>query len=317
MVDSLSITRRAVCRASVLVIALVSFQAESVVLADSKEDGFEYDVRVVSKGTSSPFKLKGAKKEIPLARLDARQRQKADAVLSRVSHFRRLPTVEFPVEPDVYRYFLKHPDVAVGLWRVMGISQFQMYQTGPRQFEADAGDGSFGVTEVLYESPEECVVVCDGVYKTGLLRPIEAHGLLYLKTQFEKRDGGPVARHEAIMFMSFPSRAIKTAAKVISPLTNRIIDRNFEEISVFLQMMSMSMERHPGWTQRAAARLRGVHEARRTELVQLANHIYAKNQQPRIAIPAAGRSDEQPAVIRIDSRAPLRVATPATQTQRR
>ena len=42
------------------------------------------------------------------------------------SMFRELPTYRFQVDPRCYYFFMKHPDVAVSIWRVMQISEFKM-----------------------------------------------------------------------------------------------------------------------------------------------------------------------------------------------
>ena len=49
--------------------------------------------------------------ELPLDRLTPERREKAQTLISGLGLYRRLPTVSFEVDRQVYAYFLKNPDV--------------------------------------------------------------------------------------------------------------------------------------------------------------------------------------------------------------
>jgi hypothetical protein len=85
---------------------------------------------VEAEGTSSTAARKAAIAALPLEHLTPENRQRVNTLLKSVSFYRRLPKVTFNVEPDVYNYFLAHPDVAVSIWRAMKISKLKMWQTG-------------------------------------------------------------------------------------------------------------------------------------------------------------------------------------------
>lgn len=233
-------------------------------------------VVTLSKGTSSWREKKRSLAQIPLHALNPKQRARADQVLRSVSQFRRLPTIQAAVEPEVYQYFLNHPDTAVSLWRVMQISDFKMWQTGPFNFEADAGDGSQGIADYIYRDNRQALVVCEGLYQNSVLKnPIKARALVHLQYQFQQVRPGqpPVVTQHIAAYVSFPQTAVKTVAKVISPVTNRIMDRNCLEITVFLKVMSDSMQTRPQWVRGMAKKMDGVLDVRRTELAELANRV--------------------------------------------
>ena len=79
------------------------------------------------------------------------------------------------------------------------------------------------------------------------------------------------------MYISFSSKTVEAAAKLISPVSNLIIDRNFQEISLFLNLMSMSMARQPGWVENIASKLDGVEKTRRKELLDLTKDVYVSS----------------------------------------
>ena len=102
----------------------------------------QIEVEVVSPGSSVAATRKKALADLPLDKVTADFRPRVDEIVKNVSLFRRMPTLKFVSEPEVYNFFLAHPDVAVSLWRVMDISTFEMWQTSPIRFEADSHDGS-------------------------------------------------------------------------------------------------------------------------------------------------------------------------------
>jgi len=240
---------------------------------------------VLQEGTSSRKAKKAARAKLPLQHLTPENRRRAEDVLRSVSMFRKLPAYSFEVEPDVYWFFVSHPDVAVSIWRSLGISKFQMWQTGANTYEADAGDGSYGVVDVLYRSTTEHLIVCDGVYKSPfLLRPIKARALMHLETRMTARpDGKADVQHCINLFVSFPSSTVKRAAKLVSPISNLIVDRNFREVTRFLQLMSRAMASQPGWVERIAGRMEGVLESRRDQLLKLTARVFVAARKRQLA----------------------------------
>ena len=119
--------------------------------AEESDDDFPYQgLTIVQSGTSSSATRKQAVAELPLDALPSDVRQKTQSVIKGMSLYRRLPTISFEVDRNVYGYFLKHPQVAVSSWRAMGISKFTLEETRPQVYSADAGDGSQGTVAVSY-----------------------------------------------------------------------------------------------------------------------------------------------------------------------
>jgi hypothetical protein len=233
-------------------------------------------VEVLEPGTSDRRALQVGRAALPLHRLTPANRRRAEQVLAQQSMFRALPVLRLDVDHDSYRYFVEHPDVAVSIWRVLGVSQCQLWQTGPDSYESDVGDGTTGVMDVLLRDRTDHVVVAEGQFKSPmLLKPIRAVALLHLKSDYvTRRDGEPEVHCRGYLYVTFPSQTVETAAKVVSPVTNMVIDRNFEEIGLFAQMMSAAMRSQPGWVEYIASRMDGVLERRRGELLQVTATTY-------------------------------------------
>ena len=261
-------------------------------------------IQVLRKGTSSGAARKAAATRIPLAHMTPEDRERAEAILHEISLFRELPLLNFDCEPAVYRFFTTHPDVAVSIWQVLRISQFQMWQTGPNEYEADAGDGTVGTIDVLYRGQHEQVILCKGALSSPLLpQNIQANALMHLRSSFAPGpDGRPRVTSHLCLFVSFPSQTVETAAKIISPLGNAIIDRNFSEVSLFVCMMSLAMQRQPGWVEQLSDRLENVLEIRKSQLVKLTAETYASARRREIEAargggPALRSAGGSPAIV--------------------
>lgn len=232
--------------------------------------------KTLGKGSSAGEVRADALDRLPLDKLAPQDRRTAMQIIESLGLFRRLPTISIECDPAAYDYFVRQPDAAVNIWRVLEISDFRMAQVGPGHYKADAGDGTVGTVRMLHRGPNEHLVLCIGEYKSPLLpRPIEARALLHLETKFvQERDGTKRAVHRLNMFVSFPSQTVETAARLISPVSNMVLDRNFKEVSLFVHMMTLAMIRQPGWVEQLANRLEDVPEEARKELIDITARTY-------------------------------------------
>jgi hypothetical protein len=243
--------------------------------------GEEIAVQVVEQGTSTKAAREQARQAFPLGQLNAEQQRLANSVLGDISLFRRLPTVKCPVDSRVYQFFIEHPEVAVQVWKVLGISRLELRRTSPTTFFADTGDGSTGNIHLLLKTPTQCVVYCDGMFKSPVLaRPIKARTIVVLNSTFQTQtDGLQSVTHSVDMFVSFPSLAVETIARLVSPLSYKYADRNMEEISSFLRMMDLSMSRQPGWVEQVVILMEGLQPECRDRLLKLTAEVYVEAQR--------------------------------------
>ena len=249
--------------------------------AESDESFQSMGVNTLKTGSSTTAVRKQAIHDLPLDRLSDDSRTKAESVLKNLGLFRRLPTLSFEVDPEVYDYFLRNPDVAVGTWRAMDISKFKLLEVEPNRYQADAGDGSVGQVELFYHTPEDTLIHCDGAFKSPLLpRPIVARSLMRLQTTFAKEaDGRIIGTHSGDVFVEFPSQAVETVAKVISPVSHTIADRNFKQMTLFAHLMSQAMARHPGWIEVIGNKLDGISAERKSEFMEVSARSHAMSRK--------------------------------------
>ena len=245
--------------------------------------------KILSQGDSSTDSRKQASAGVPFAKMTAVNRQRAFKIVEDCNQFRRLLELQYSVDPAIYQYLLRHPDVAVSTWRVMGISKFEMWQTGLMEYEAQAADGSEGMADILYLDAEQCVFVCDGRYHNPLLpKPLAAVALIWFRNSFEPAvDGSYLVTQKADVFVAFSSTGLSAVARMLTPVTNSLMDRNLYEVSLYASLMSRAVRDEPEWVIQVAQQMDGVLPQRRSELVNIAR-------QPRRRIAAARSVSESP-----------------------
>lgn len=245
-------------------------------VSEQRQPHEELKVETLQAGTSNKKSRDEALKLLPIAQLPASSQQLANGVVNSSSLYRRLPTIRSQVDHRVYRFFADHPDVAVSMWRAMGVSKLQMFQTGEFEYEADAKDGSVGVITILSRTPTDCLLHCSGMFQSPVLtKPIQARAVMHVRTAFEVNPAGEqIVTHTADLFVAFPSQTVETVAKAMAPISNKITDKNFEEISLFVRMMQLAMTQQPGWIEQMAAKLDGVIEGRADQLLKVTAQCY-------------------------------------------
>ena len=93
----------------------------------------------------------------------------------------------------------------------------------------------------------------------------------------------------------------------MAPISNKITDKNFEEISLFVRMMQLAMSEQPGWVEQIAAKLDGVLADRADQLLQVTAQCYIdekKRQGEIIGEPVSLESIQPPLAVGSPSSVP-------------
>lgn len=265
---------RLVCR-SITALALCALAATSGNAQDLATLAQKVGVRVLAEATSDKDVMSWSRQRLPYPRMSPGARDRASRILANTSQYRRMPSLQYPVDPNMYQYLINHPDVAVSTWRAMGISKLQMTQKSRFEYVASAMDGSDGIADVLWRDANQCLFIVEGRYNSPVLpSSIQASALVWLQYRFVRNKAGEILVNQQVeTFVHFHSAAIETIAKLASRITNSILDRNAFEVSLYARMMSQAGQKDPRWISEVAARLDGVPEERKTELVRVSQGL--------------------------------------------
>jgi len=290
--NCVSLTRFAVLG----ILAVVFSVASSSCSADQlKELAERAGIRILADGESSAGAEDQARSSLPVAGMTQKNRQRAQEIMKERSQFRRLPSLQYTIDEPMFRYLLKHPDVAVSTWRVMGISRFKMWQTGDMEYEAQAIDGSEGIADILYQDDNQMVFVCQGRYHNPLLlRPMEASALIWFRAVYAPNaEGTHVVTQKADVFVRFPSSSVSAIAKVLTPVLHSLMDRNLFEISLYGSMMSRAVCDEPEWVVQVAQQMDGVLPQRKGELIEVARKPRNVNRKGKMGVSTIRAADRQ------------------------
>jgi hypothetical protein len=247
-----------------------------------------------SDGTSSSRAASDeATRAIPWQHLTRAHRANVQHVVRDASIYRRLPVRVIDCDPDMFTFLLRHPEVVVDTWRLMGISRVSLDRLAEGAYRGTDGAGTVGQIRVVYadwgpEAQNLAVIYAQGAYEGGpLTAPVKAESVVLLRSVSVREENG---RHYVTVrvdsFIRIDRLGVELVAKTIQPWIARATDQNFIETLTFVSNFSRTAEKNPQGMQRLASRLPSVDEPTRHELVQLCFRTadrYADAQQSRHA----------------------------------
>ena len=290
-------TRRWYFVATIIGGIFFSASSSTATAADLEDLAQRVGIRVLAEPTSDAYAMNNGRQQIPYGKMSKGAQQRAADLIAQTSQYRRMPCLQYEVDPNIYQYLINHPDVAIATWRAMGISKLQMRQTDAFSYEADAADGSEGTADILWRDGNQCLFMVQGTYKSPILpNPIRASALVWLRYRFVKaHDGATLVNQQVETFIHFPSSAIDTIARLASRVTNAILDRNVFEVSLYARMMSRASKTEPEWLEQLAYRMDGVPSQRRMEMIEIARG--RKSSKGQMLPVASGKVIEKPEKI--------------------
>ena len=220
-----------------------------------------------------------AVKSIPLNKLDPEARRAVSAVVNKPTIFRRLPVQVIDCDPELYQFLVRNPEVVIGIWDVMGISNIAMQRRDDTSYVADDGAGTTGTVQFVHSADDTHVIYSEGLYDGPMFpRPIRGRCVMVLKSGFVRETNG---RHYVTSridtFIQLDNTGLELLAKTFQPLVGRLADYNFTETAGFLASLSRTAEVNGPGVQRLAAKLTNVEPATRQQFAALAASVGQKS----------------------------------------
>ncbi len=240
-------------------------------------------------GSSDRASQEKARRAIPQRKLSTAARRKVQAVLRRVTVFRRTPVKPVYCVPELFEFLALHPDVLVGLWQVLGISNVRLRRTGPRTFVADDGAGTQSDVEFLYSSPGYHLVYSVGRYQGPLApRPIRGGCLLQLHYAPVPQAAAPTLLTRMEIFVRIDNLAVDLITRAFRSTVGRMADLNYTETVAFVGQMYRVARRRPELLHQMSARMTGVARKDRERFVRLIYQVAGVEapEEPLLAEPA-------------------------------
>ena len=233
-----------------------------------------------AKASTSAAARADAARLIPLEKLDPQLRKPVASVMKHAGIFRRLPATVIPCDHDLYLFLVRHPEVIVNIWHVMGATQVTMERLAEGSYKAADGAGTSCSIRFAHCEDGLHVIYADGAYTGPLFRhPVRAKCVLILKTAYlNATDGRKIVNSRMDCFIHVENTGLELIAKTVQPLVGKTADHNFTESSAFFGMLSRAAHRNNDGVVRLASRLSKIEPQTREEFAGVVRQITPASQ---------------------------------------
>jgi len=197
------------------------------------------DAQQLTSGSSGrQFKQQGIE-AVPFQLLTQETAAKLKPVLDKPSIYRRLPKMAIECDRDYFRFLVRHPEVVVEIWKLMGVTKMETTRTGPYRLKSDDGAGTISDLELVYGDGEKHIFYGTGTYEGPLLRKkLSGKCVLVMQTQHTMDSNGtPKAINQLDVFLRVDNVAAGVIARSLQPLVGPTADHNFVESLKFIQRL--------------------------------------------------------------------------------
>jgi hypothetical protein len=238
-------------------------------------------------GSNSRQARDDAARSIPFDKLSNDAAAKIRAVVQNPSLFRRVPVQVIDCDPNLYLFLVRHPEVVVNIWQVMGISKVTLQRTGAGTYKGDDAAGTTGTIQLCYSNHDTQVMYAEGAYDGPLFsQPVQAQCVLVLRAGYvQETNGRYYITNRLDAFIHVDHAGLDLVAKTFSPLVTKTVDVNFRETAAFVGVVSRTAAANPQGIRRLAGKLTGLDDEVRGEFARLSDEV--AKAQPRDATAAA------------------------------
>lgn len=275
-VSSLAITGLFYC--------VMGWSLAPIALGQYAESGSDRSKSEQSEGTSSREAKQAAIRAIPFDQLTPDANSRLRSVIDDASYFRRLPTQTVECDPEMYTFLVRHPEVVVNIWDLMGITKVTLERVGEYQLSGNDGAGTTCKMDLVYGSDALHVYQSQGAYQGNLwARELRGRCVVMLHNRATKLpDGSPgmVAWMDA--FMKLENVGAELVVKTLGPLVGKTADHNFVECAGFFSQISQTARFNPHGLQQVAMRLKNVSPSIRDEFMRTSLAVAVRANQASV-----------------------------------
>lgn len=235
-----------------------------------------------------------ALQSIPFDQLNRDAQEKILSVVRKPTLFRRMPLETIESDPDLYLFLVRHPDVVVNMWELMGITRLRLQRTGDYHFQADDGAGTRGKLELVYGTSSKHIFYAEGAYD-GPLSQKQLAGRCVVILHSTYRPGTTQASRitsQLDIFVELDNPGADLVAKTLHPLIGKTADHNFAESARFLAQVSEQAEQNEPGMQRLVSRLANIDGAVRAQFSRLVHLAGTRDRESTSQLVTTGPSRE-------------------------
>ncbi len=234
---------------------------------------------------------------IPFDQLDEQAHAKLWSVVSRPSLYRQMPAAVIPADPELYVFLVRHPEVIVNMWDLMGITKVTINRNADYVFDASDGAGTDSRVELIYGDQNLHVMYADGTYEGPLLKnEIRGRCVLVLRSEYSQdREKNTFVTSRLDVFLQIDNVGAELIARTLHPLVGSTADQNFVESVKFVGQVTQAAETRPQRLQQLSQRLTKVNAPVRQQFQAVAALANQRAHQRRVEQTTGTVSGQPPA----------------------
>lgn len=246
-------------------------------------------------GQSSRDARIAAIRSIPFDQLTPDATQQLRGIIEDASYFRRMPTQTVPCDTEMYLFLIRHPEVVVSLWDVMGMTKVTLERIGEFQLRGNDGVGTKCNMDLVYGSENLHIYQSQGAYSGNLwARELQGRCVVCVHnkpTQLPDGTPGMVAWMDT--FLKLENVGADLAVKALGPFVSKTADHNFAECAGFFSQISQTAWTNPQGLVRVASRLPRVGPTVKEQFVTTCMSVAGKQSHRADASVAAKESEAE------------------------
>jgi hypothetical protein len=226
---------------------------------------------------------------IPMGRLTPAAQQRILAITNRPTLYRHLGQQTIECDADLFMFVVRNPEVLVGIWYLMDITEVQTQRLDPFKLRAVDGSGTDCTVDLVYGDPAVHVYVADGFYDGKLTtNVINGKGVFVLRSTYKvDATGNSVVEGTLDCFVQVEHLAADLIMRTFGPLIGRTADHNFAETARFIDQLGTSAAKDPIALEELAMRLPQVSEPSRKRFASLIHQAAQRQRSRALAAPVA------------------------------
>jgi hypothetical protein len=258
--------------------------------------------------------IESAIQTIPFQRMPDAYSTAVREVLENPSFIRQSHCDSLQCDPNLLNFLVRHPEVMVNIWELIGITNISAERTGTNTFSADDGAGTKCNCELIYSENDLHIYYGTGLYD-GILVPRTIKGRVVCVLRSKSRPHGQSHSGHLIdgtmdVFLRVDNLGADLLTRTLGPMVGKITDHNYQETSRFVCQLSEVCAKHPQAAQSIAGQLNVHHESVRNEFAAIAAQISLQRRQ---RISAQNRTDTASQIASSDSDPNLRESLGSVQ----
>jgi len=242
--------------------------------------------------TSSRRARKEAIAAIPFAELSLAEQEAVRGVIDDTAIYRRMPTTVVDCDPQMYQFLVRHPEVIVKIWDVLGVSNVTMDRTGENTYRVSDGQGTLGNVTMLHDGHDRQLIYAEGSYDGPLFRwPVRGKTVMLLRWgHLRETNGRYYVTARLDTFIQIERVGLELLAKTFQPLVSRAADLNFTETMGFVASLSRTAELKPRGIEYLASELTNIGPEVRRRFVTVSKSVAERAGREQVSRERSARS---------------------------